>query len=110
MKHFYLDKRAEGLADGAPRGVISRADQWVRSTPITVPWCAPPFVIHGRADAFVACDDGTTGVIDFKTNEPKQAHVSTYGRQLHAYALALEHAASGPPTEVGSRVSVFLAG
>jgi hypothetical protein len=102
MKQFHLGQRAEDLAVGAPKGSITSADCWVRSAPITIPGCPSSCVILGRVDALVACDDGTIGVIDFKTTEPKQPHVPTYGRQLHAYALALEHPASGPPTEVGS--------
>lgn len=42
----------------------------------------------------VTLDDGTHGVIDFKTSTPKAEHVAFYGRQLHAYALALEQPAA----------------
>jgi hypothetical protein len=33
-------------------------------------------------------------VVDFKTSEAKPEHVPFYSRQLHAYAYALEYAAS----------------
>jgi len=59
-------------------------------------------VIRGRVDALVACDDRTTGVVDFKTVEAKDQHLAIYARQLHAYALALEHPAAGPPATVSS--------
>jgi hypothetical protein len=38
-------------------------------------------------------DDGSYGVVDFKTSEPKPSHIPFYSRQLHAYAYALEHPA-----------------
>lgn len=38
-------------------------------------------------------EDGTYGVINFKTGSPSQSSVNLYSRQLHAYAYALEHAA-----------------
>ncbi len=50
----------------------------------------------------VDSDAGTTGVVDFKTTIPKPDHIATYGRQLHAYAMALEHPSSGRPEEVSS--------
>ena len=59
-------------------------------------------MIRGRVDALVACDDRTTGVVDFKTVEAKDQHLAIYARQLHAYALALEHPAAGPPATVSS--------
>jgi hypothetical protein len=39
-------------------------------------------------------------VVDLKTAEPGPAAIERYSRQLHAYALALEHPASGPATTV----------
>jgi len=48
----------------------------------------------------VSCDDGTTVVIDFKTAPAKDVDLGKYCRQLHAYGLALEQPAVGPPTTV----------
>jgi hypothetical protein len=56
----------------------------------------------GRVDVLVDCDDGTTGVVDFKTTIPKPDQVVTYSRQLHAHAVAREHPASGRPERVSS--------
>ena len=38
-------------------------------------------------------DDGSFGVVDFKTSLPHKEHIPFYSRQLHAYAYALEHPA-----------------
>ena len=54
----------------------------------------------------VSFDDGTYGVVDFKTSDPAKDSAWLYSRQLHAYAYALEHPASGklalsPVTKLG---------
>jgi RecB family exonuclease len=54
----------------------------------------------------VSFDDGTYGVIDFKTGKPSRESANLYSPQLHAYAYALEHAAPGalalaPVTKLG---------
>ncbi len=40
-------------------------------------------------------DDGSYGVLDFKTGTPSEEKTEMYSRQLHAYALALENPAEG---------------
>jgi len=62
--------------------------------------------INGRFDIVVSFDDGSYGVIDFKTSDPSKESAWMYSRQLHAYAYALEHPASGklalsPVTKLG---------
>jgi hypothetical protein len=49
--------------------------------------------LRGKTDAMLGFDDGSYGVVDFKTSEPKPSHIPFYSRQLHAYAYALEHPA-----------------
>lgn len=54
----------------------------------------------------VRFNDSTYGVIDFKTSGPAKDSAWLYSRQLHAYAYALEHPASGklalsPVTKLG---------
>jgi RecB family exonuclease len=62
--------------------------------------------INGRFDVVVSFDDGTYGVIDYKTSKPSKQSANMYSRQLHAYAYALEHPAAGklslsPVTKLG---------
>ena len=102
MKEFYLGERAEDMASGMPAGVIGGGDRWVKSAPLLPPGAGRTCLIRGRLDVLVDCDDGTTGVVDFKTTIPKPDHIATYGRQLHAYAMALEHPSSGRPETVSS--------
>jgi CRISPR/Cas system-associated exonuclease Cas4 (RecB family) len=100
MKDYYLGERAEIVAPGMPEGVIGGGDRWVKSAPFALPESARTGVIRGRVDALVDCDDGSLGVVDFKTTIPKPDHIGTYSRQLHAYAWALEHPASGAAMRV----------
>jgi PD-(D/E)XK nuclease superfamily len=102
MKDFYLGERAEVAVPGMPPGVIGSGDRWVKSAPLMLPASSKACVIRGRVDVLVDRDDGTTGVVDFKTTVPKPDHLATYGRQLHAYAMALEHPSSGMPAHVSS--------
>jgi len=102
MKDHYLGERAETVAAGMPEGVIGGGDRWVKSAPFVIPGCSRTVVIRGRVDVLVDCDGGSLGVIDFKTTMPKADHLTTYGRQLHAYAWALEHPASGSPVPVSA--------
>jgi len=102
MKDFYLGERAEAVEPEMPKGVIGGGDRWVKSAPLWVPGGSKPCVIRGRVDVLIDCDDGTTAVVDCKTTVPKPDHLGTYGRQLHAYAMALEHPSSGKPEGVSS--------
>ena len=101
MKDFCLGERGDKLADGGPPGVIGSPNRWVKSAPLLV-GTPTPIVIRGLVDVLVDCDDSTTGVIDLKTAETNDAHTALYGRQLHAYATALEHPSSGRPLEVSA--------
>ncbi len=74
----------------------------MKSAPLLVPGSSKTCLIRGRVDVLVDCDDGTKGIVDFKTTIPKPDHVATYGRQLHAYAMALEHPSSGRAETVSS--------
>jgi PD-(D/E)XK nuclease superfamily len=102
MKDHYLGERAEAVAAGMPAGVIGGGDRWVKSAPLLPPEVSGTCFIRGRVDVLIDCDDGTKGVVDFKTTVPKADHLATYGRQLHAYAMALEHPASGRSESVSS--------
>jgi len=102
MKDCYLGDRSETVAEGMPPGFIGGGDRWVKSAPLLPPGSTGTCMIRGRVDVLIDCDDGTKGVVDFKCTVPKADHLATYGRQLHAYAMALEHPSSGRPETVSS--------
>src|SRR5207244_1317347 len=67
----------------------------VRSQPLLVPGHDTPVLLGGRFDTAFGFDDGSYGLVDYKTSDPKSDHVRRYGRQLHAYVLAAENPAPG---------------
>lgn len=93
MKDFFQNLPASMLSDNLPEGVIRFADRWVVSQPIHLPGHTQTAYIKGRFDSVIEFADGSFGVVDFKTSEPRPEHVPFYSRQLHAYAYALENPA-----------------
>ena len=105
-KDHFARKRSEEISPELRPGRVTLGDRSVRSAPIRVSDLETQVVVAGRIDTAIAFDDGTFGIIDFKTSEPKPEYVPFYGRQLEAYALAAERPALGalklsPVTQLG---------
>ena len=94
-KNFYCGMDTCQVSDSLPPGIFQYSEHWVESKKFRVPGHDTPFFIRGKFDVAAAFDDGTFGVIDFKTTSPADKNIRLYSRQLHAYALALEHPAPG---------------
>ena len=97
MRQQFHSRRIEQAIPELPPGVLDTTEYHVQSQPLRVPGRASQCVIKGRMDCVARFDDGTFAAIDFKTSEQKSDNISFYGRQLHAYAAALEHPAPGKP-------------
>jgi hypothetical protein len=95
MKEYYQGRPVVDLDPSLPSGSVQFADKWVESLPISIPGHEHQCYIKGKFDSAIAFEDGSFGVIDFKTSEPKPSHIPFYSRQLHAYSYALEHPAGG---------------
>lgn len=95
MKKHYAGKLTSDVMPFLPPGVIDPSAGWVQSVPLAVPSHTSMCTIRGKLDTIVRFHEGAYGVIDFKTSGTRSQHIPFYGRQLHAYALALENAASG---------------
>jgi CRISPR/Cas system-associated exonuclease Cas4 (RecB family) len=95
MKAFYEGKATHEICPDLPPGFVQFGEKWVQSVPITLPGHTKGCFILGKFDTVVRFEDGSYGVVDFKTSTPKPTHLAFYGRQLHAYAYALEHAEIG---------------
>ncbi|MFC1878637.1 PD-(D/E)XK nuclease family protein [Chloroflexota bacterium] len=95
MKLHYEGKPTGELSAELPEGVVSFAEKWVTSQPITLPGHSSQCFLRGKFDTVVTFTDGSYGVIDFKTSKPKPYHIPFYSRQLHAYMYALENPAPG---------------
>lgn len=95
MKNCFDGKRLEKYVPDFPPCVVEHGEKWVESQPISFPNTKSTCYIRGKFDTIVKFDDGTYGVIDFKTSHRKSEHIPLYTRQLHAYAYALENPAPG---------------
>jgi len=95
MKRLFTDKDTAELSPSLPSGKVLFSGKWVESAPIRLPGSAQSCYIRGIFDSVLQFDDGSYAVVDFKTSEPNPKHVGFYGRQLRAYAYALEHPALG---------------
>lgn len=91
MKKHFADKPTQSISLLLPPGRVMPGDGWVESEPIALPGHASHCHIRGKYDTLLEFENGTYGVVDFKTSEAKDEHVAFYARQLHAYAYALEH-------------------
>lgn len=106
LKDHYDGKHTSELHAALPPGIVSLGEKYVKSTTIELPNHNATCYISGRFDIVVSFEDGTYGVIDFKTGNPSRESANMYSRQLHAYAYALEHPALGklslsPVTKLG---------
>lgn len=95
MKGYFEGKATSDFTPDLPSGIIQHGDKTVYSQQIRMAGHSLECYITGRFDTVVKFDDGSYGVVDFKTSTPKPSHIAFYGRQLHAYKYALENPAPG---------------
>jgi hypothetical protein len=91
--NYYLDKPSSEISPLLPAGVVTLREKWVKSVPIGFPGTSSHCVIRGRFDAILAFEDGSYGIIDYKTSDASEEKAAFYSRQLSAYAYALENPA-----------------
>lgn len=91
--NFYQDKLTSEISPDLPPGRMKFKEKYVKSAPISVPGLTSQAFIRGRFDAVIEFEDGSYGVVDYKTAEAKDEHAAFYSRQLSAYAYALENPA-----------------
>ncbi|HUH96043.1 MAG TPA: PD-(D/E)XK nuclease family protein, partial [Anaerolineales bacterium] len=106
---FYLGRPSREISPDLPPGVVKLKEKFVKSTPISIPGARSQCYINGRFDAVIEFEDGSYGIVDYKTSEARDEHAAFYSRQLSAYAYALEHPA---PNALGlspiSRLGLFI--
>lgn len=95
LKSHYDGKHTGELHAALPPGTVTYGEKYVKSKIIQSPNHKVTCFVTGRFDIVVSFEDGTYGVIDFKTGNPDSEFDNLYSRQLHAYAYALEHPAAG---------------
>jgi len=92
---FYLGRSTADISPTLPAGSVKLREGWVKSEPIAIPGAKSQCYINGRFDAVLEFDDGSYGIVDYKTSEATEDQAAFYSRQLCAYAHALEHPAPG---------------
>lgn len=95
QKEAYAGRPMAEIAPGLPAGTVIHGEKKVKSVPLTVPGTASTVTLGGRFDLIAELADGTFCVLDGKTAKPSRSRTALYGRQLHAYAFALEQPAEG---------------
>jgi Topoisomerase DNA binding C4 zinc finger/PD-(D/E)XK nuclease superfamily len=95
QKNHYSERRTEEFCPQLPPGIVTYGEQRVQSIPIKFDDLESTCFIAGRFDVVAELDDGSFAVLDFKTGNPSEDKVGMYGRQLHAYAFALENPVKG---------------
>ena len=93
LKDHYDGKHTKSLHAALPPGAVILGEKRVKSSVIQLPNHKDTCYISGRFDIVISFDDGSYGVIDFKTGSPSKESANLYRRQLQAYAYALEHPA-----------------
>jgi len=94
---FFEGKDVREIDKSLPPGRVIFGDRKVRSKPLrpndgkSEHRC----IINGKTDTIVEFEDGTYGIVDFKTSAINDKKAKIYSRQLHAYAIALENAETG---------------
>ena len=96
MKGLFANQPTTAINPELPPGRVAMQGKWVTSATIEFPDVEASCFIKGAFDSVLAFDDGSFAVVDFKTSSPSKQHIAFYGRQLSAYAFALEH-----PSEKG---------
>jgi hypothetical protein len=93
LSRYFIGQDTALLSPSLPPGRCLATEARVKSEPLWLPGCDEACYLLGRLDHLIRFDDGSWGVVDYKTIEPGAAQVARYRRQLHAYAWALERAA-----------------
>src|SRR3989304_5318422 len=67
--NYYMEKSSGELSPTLPVGAVEFREKAVKSIPISFPDSSTQVVLKGRLDAILAFEEGSYGVIDYKTSE-----------------------------------------
>ena len=92
QKEFFVGRSVKEVKKSLPAGVVQRGKR-VKSEAIALPGTSYRVQFGGDTDTILKFSRAGYGVCDFKTSSPSDEAAALYGRQLHAYAIALERPA-----------------
>jgi hypothetical protein len=93
---LYDGKSVNAMCPTLPAGTLRCGEVWVESEVIYPVSGMSGCYIFGKLDSLIEFEDGSWGILDFKTTESKSEKIPKYARQLHSYALSLEYPSSKP--------------
>ena len=93
QKELFVGRSVKDVSRSLPAGVIEPGRR-VKSEAIAVPGTDYRVQFGGDTDTILRFSRAGYGVCDFKTSAPNEEAAALYGRQLHAYAIALERPAN----------------
>ena len=96
QRRYFTDRSSSDVDPTLPPGTLHNGGR-VQSAPHTIG--GVDFTIRGSMDALLRFDDGSVGVVDFKSSTAPQLG-DAYRPQLAAYQWALSRPASDDPEEV----------
>lgn len=79
------------ISEDLKDGIVTLGQAKVQSKPIPCKDFDCEIILSGRVDSLIQFDDGTMGILDFKTTEPYQGSAEIYFNQLMSYLVTLEH-------------------
>jgi hypothetical protein len=97
QRRYFADRPTSDVDDALPPGTLHNGGR-VQSAPHTI--SGVDFTIRGSMDALLRFDDGSVGVVDFKSSTASPQLGDAYRPQLAAYQWALSKPASGDPETV----------
>ena len=98
MKNHFEGASPRDIDPSLPAGKVIFGDRWLQSKTFKDRKTGNSIFLKGKSDTVLGFDDKSFGVVDFKTSTVKDSNIERYSRQLHSYALCLEHAAEGKPS------------
>ena len=97
QRRYFTDRPTADVNPSLPPGTLHNGGR-VQSAPHTIG--GVDFTIRGSMDALLRFDDGSVGVVDFKSSTASPQLGEAYRPQLAAYQWALRKPASGDPETV----------
>ena len=97
QRRYFTDRPTSDVDPGLPPGTLHNGGR-VQSAPHAI--SGVDFTIRGSMDALLRFDDGSVGVVDFKSSTASPQLGDAYRPQLAAYQWALRKPASGDPETV----------
>ena len=97
QRRYFTDRSTSDIEPTLPPGTLHNGGR-VQSAPHTIG--GVDFTIRGSMDALLRFDNGSVGVVDFKSSTASPQLGDAYRPQLAAYQWALSRPASGDPEEV----------